>query len=97
MPNATIRRFVVGTLVIVPFAVTVWSRSRPSWPTATPTATPTSTPIPTPVPSTGSVVGWGNDTHGQVTPPNAVNGASGTATDIAAGWYHRLRDPGRHG
>jgi hypothetical protein len=38
--------------------------------------------------STGAVVGWGLDTDGQATPPDAVNGTSGTATDIAAGGDH---------
>ena len=88
MPNATIRRFVSESLVFAALIVTVWPAVAQAGPTARPTATPTSTPIPTPVPSTGSVVGWGNDYYGQVTPPNAVNGASGTATGIAAGWFH---------
>jgi hypothetical protein len=34
------------------------------------------------------VVGWGWDFYGQSTAPNAVNGVSGTATDIAAGRLH---------
>jgi hypothetical protein len=38
--------------------------------------------------SAGPVVGWGYDTYGQATPPDAVNGVSGTATDIAAGGEH---------
>jgi hypothetical protein len=37
---------------------------------------------------TGNVVCWGDDRYGQKTPPNAVNGVSGIATDIAAGQYH---------
>jgi hypothetical protein len=47
---------------------------------------------------TGSVVGWGSDYlyrygyppeyTGQATPPDAVNGVSGTATDVAAGGEH---------
>jgi CSLREA domain-containing protein len=59
--------------------------------TPPPTPTPTATPIPTATPSAGpalppgSVVGWGLDNDGQATPPNAVNGVSGTATHIAAG------------
>jgi hypothetical protein len=36
----------------------------------------------------GPVVGWGDDNYGQATPPDAVNGVSGTATDIAAGGDH---------
>jgi alpha-tubulin suppressor-like RCC1 family protein len=36
----------------------------------------------------GSVVGWGDDYVGEATPPNAVNGIWGTATDIAAGRGH---------
>ena len=53
---------------------------------------------------TGNVVCWGHnywggtDTYlGQATPPDAVNGVSGTATDIAAGWHPQLCDPGGHG
>ena len=38
----------------------------------------------------GNVVCWGDDFYGQATPPDAVNGVSGTATDIAAGYYHTL-------
>jgi hypothetical protein len=38
--------------------------------------------------STGAVVGWGSDDNGQATPPDAVNGVSGTATAIAAGHEH---------
>jgi hypothetical protein len=34
------------------------------------------------------VVGWGWDFYSQATAPNAVNGVSGTATDIAAGRLH---------
>jgi hypothetical protein len=36
----------------------------------------------------GPVVGWGYNHRGQATPPDAVNGVSGTATDIAAGEFH---------
>ena len=64
-------------------------------PTPTPTATPivTLTATPTPMPaaaSDGPVVGWGRDDfpYFQARPPDAVNGISGTATDIAAGDYH---------
>jgi hypothetical protein len=46
--KATIRRFVVGTLVLVALAVTVWSAVAQAGPTATPTATPTGTPTATP-------------------------------------------------
>ena len=38
--------------------------------------------------STGPVVGWGDDSYGRATPPNAVNGVSGIATDFAAGTSH---------
>jgi hypothetical protein len=38
----------------------------------------------------GNVVCWGDDFYGQATPPDAVNGVSGTATDIAAGTDHTL-------
>ncbi len=38
--------------------------------------------------ATGPVVGWGYDGDGRATPPDAVNGVSGTATDIAAGNSH---------
>ena len=48
MPNATIRRSVVGSLVIVALAVTVWPAVAQAGPTATPTATPTMTPTATP-------------------------------------------------
>ena len=41
--------------------------------------------------STGPVVGWGNP--GWVTPPDSVNGVSGTATHIATGRYHTLAMP----
>ncbi len=75
VPNASIRRSVVGFLVIVAFVVTVWS------------AVAKAGPIPTPAPI-GSVVGWGSDSHGQATPPRAVNGVSGTAKSIAAGDFH---------
>jgi len=37
---------------------------------------------------TANVVCWGRDNVGQATPPNAVNGVSGTATNIAAGGIH---------
>jgi hypothetical protein len=40
------------------------------------------------VASDGPVVGWGSDYNGQATPPDAVNGVSGTATHIAAGNAH---------
>ncbi len=81
MSNVPIRRSVVGYLVIVALSVTVWSAVAQAGPTPAPTPTPTPTP-------TGSVVGWGYDATGQATPPAAVNGVSGTATDIAAGnWY----------
>jgi alpha-tubulin suppressor-like RCC1 family protein len=36
----------------------------------------------------GNVVCWGDDFYGQATPPDAVNGVSGAATDIAAGAWH---------
>ncbi len=75
VPNASIRRSVVGFLVVVALAVTVWS------------AVAKAGPIPTPAPI-GSVVGWGSDSHGQATPPRAVNGVSGTAKAIAAGDFH---------
>jgi len=39
---------------------------------------------------TGAVVCWGRDNYGQVTPPGAVDGTSGTATRIAAGHFHTL-------
>jgi hypothetical protein len=46
---------------------------------------------------TGDVVCWGNDYdysgeyyYGQATPPDAVNGASRTAIDVAGGWFHTL-------
>ncbi|MCH7869778.1 MAG: hypothetical protein IH881_18940 [Myxococcales bacterium] len=50
MSNATIRRSVVGSLVIVALAVTVWSAVAQAGPTpsATPTATPSATPMATP-------------------------------------------------
>jgi hypothetical protein len=37
---------------------------------------------------TNNVVCWGWDEYGQVTPPNSVNGISGTAIDIALGDSH---------
>jgi hypothetical protein len=39
---------------------------------------------------TGHVVCWGDDHSGQATPPDAVNGVSGSATDISAGDEHTL-------
>jgi hypothetical protein len=48
--NATIRLSVVGSLVIVALAVTVWSAVAQAGPIPTPTATPTATPIPTTTP-----------------------------------------------
>jgi len=88
MSSATISRSVAEPLVIVALAVTVWA--------AVAQAGPTPMPIP-PVP-TGSVVGWGSDYlyrydyppeyTGQATPPDSVNGVSGTATDVAAGGEH---------
>ena len=36
----------------------------------------------------GPVVGWGDNTYGQTTPPASVNGTLGTASAIAAGVYH---------
>ena len=86
VPNATIRRSVVESLLIVAVAVTAWAAVAQAGPTPTPTATPAATPTATPVAiPTGSVVGWGVDDDGEATPPDAVNGVSGTATDIAAG------------
>jgi hypothetical protein len=38
----------------------------------------------------GPVVGWGYDYYGQATPPDAVNGVSGTATDVATAYIHTL-------
>ena len=38
----------------------------------------------------GNVVCWGDDFYGQATPPDAVNGVLGAATDIAAGTDHTL-------
>jgi len=38
----------------------------------------------------GNVVCWGDDFYGQSTPPDTVNGISGTATDIAAGGSYSL-------
>ncbi len=46
------------------------------------------TPTPTPPPPPGSVVGWGDEHYGQASPPDAVNGVSGTATDVTAGGNH---------
>ena len=40
--------------------------------------------------SAGAVFGWGLDDDGQATPPDEVNGVSGTATDIATGGQHSL-------
>jgi alpha-tubulin suppressor-like RCC1 family protein len=37
--------------------------------------------------STGEIVCWGSDNVGQATPPDDVNGVSGTASDITAGHY----------
>jgi hypothetical protein len=78
--NATICRSVVRPLVIVALVVTVWAAVAQAGPT----------PTPVPIVPTGSVVGWGWDAYGQATPPDAVNGVSGTATDIAAGGNHSL-------
>ncbi len=47
MPNASIRRSVVGPLAIVTLAVTVLSAVAQAGPTVSPTATPTPTPDPT--------------------------------------------------
>lgn len=41
----------------------------------------------------GIAVCWGRNNYGQATPPAAVNGVEGTATDIAAGRYHTLAVP----
>ena len=49
MSNATIRRSVVGSLVIVALAVTVWSVVAQAGPVPTATATPTATPSATPM------------------------------------------------
>jgi len=38
--------------------------------------------------ATGPVVAWGLDDWGQATPPDAVNGVDGTATQIAADYAH---------
>ena len=38
--------------------------------------------------TTGFVVGWGDDTYGQATPPVLVDGTSGTASAVAAGHFH---------
>jgi len=37
---------------------------------------------------TGNVVCWGNNSHGQATPPDAVNGTDGSAERIATGTTH---------
>ncbi len=50
MPNATIRRSIVGSLVIAALAVTVWSAVAQAGPIGTPTATPTAAPAATPTP-----------------------------------------------
>ena len=84
MPNASIRRSAVGSLVVLALAVIAWSAVAQAGPTPTPTASPTAAPPPPP----GSVVGWGWDVYGGATPPDAVNGVSGTASDIAAGDAH---------
>ncbi len=57
MPNATIRRSVVGSLVIVALAVTVWSAVAQAGPIPTPTATPTATvtPTATPIPTATAI------------------------------------------
>ena len=41
-----------------------------------------------PARSDGPVVAWGDDTYGQATPPDLVDGDAGTASAIAAGDYH---------
>jgi hypothetical protein len=38
--------------------------------------------------SDGPVIGWGDDSYGQVTPPDSVNGVSGAATNIGVGSFH---------
>ena len=38
--------------------------------------------------SAGPVVGWGNDSDGQATPPPSVNGTAGSGTAIAAGFCY---------
>ena len=49
VPNATIRRFVIVTLGIVPLAVTIGSTAAQAGPTTSPTVTPTPTATPTAV------------------------------------------------
>jgi hypothetical protein len=47
-------------------------------------------------PGTGDVICWGEIFDGQATPPDAVNGVSGTATDIAASGFYGC-EPGQNG
>jgi len=42
-----------------------------------------------PAHSAGPAVGWGENFHGEATPPDSVNGTGGSAaTPVAAGWDH---------
>jgi hypothetical protein len=50
----------------------------------------TLTGVPGAIASDGPVIGWSQNDYGQATPPDAVNGVSGTATDISAGGEHTL-------
>jgi mannose/fructose/N-acetylgalactosamine-specific phosphotransferase system component IIC len=84
-PTATPIATPTATPIATPTATPTATASASPSPTPTPSATPTAAPLPP-----GSAVGWGYDGSGsgQATPPDAVNGVSGTATDVAAGNWH---------
>jgi len=95
--NATIRRSVVGSLVIVALTVTVWSAVAQAGPTPTPTSTPTPTAPPPFTPlingdfETGDLTGWTlfttfNGTIGSDSLPHVVSfdtNNDGLATESA--------------
>ena len=104
MSKASIRRSVVGSLVIVALAVIAWSaiaQPGPTPPDSVNGVSGTATDIATGnyhscaiQAGTGEVVCWGSndgvliDNAGQATPPDAVNGVLGTAINVVANGWH---------
>ncbi len=72
MSNATIHRSVVGSLVIVALAVTIWFAVAQAGPTPTPTATPASAPIGAP-----TATATATSTATALTPAVAMAGGGG--------------------
>ena len=81
MSNATIRRSVVGPLVIVALAVTAWSAVAQAGPVPTATATPTATPSATP-PATPSATPMATRTACDSFPDDSNNELAQCSLDL---------------